>query len=243
MEKYSNIFLRAKVRKFRGFFIYLKNFEEANKKYEPIIKSYYSTVGNGSVTVEELPLPIVYYPALYGCFFVFSENINAPLYFCECTRNTIENYFIFLQETSERALYALNDKLFPPIISKQIKDWDEPLIHHIHFQEKICFACNRRLPKLSYCHPMYGGNFQQKYGWYKRQEILRLYIALNTKSEIDNLIEDYPPELYDDLKQLQHLQELGEDHLYSKIERIAENKIRLNFGFKKKLAKRGLVRQ
>lgn len=45
-----------------------------------------------SITIESLPLPIVFYPDSYGAFWAFAEDFGKQIYFCECEKKAISNY-------------------------------------------------------------------------------------------------------------------------------------------------------
>jgi hypothetical protein len=48
-----------------------------------------------TVTKENLPFPIVFYPGFYGAFFGFSESNNSSVLFCSCAEEAIQNYIRF----------------------------------------------------------------------------------------------------------------------------------------------------
>ena len=125
---------------------------------------------NEEVTFEKLPLPYVFYPPLYGAFFAFSDNLHSDIYFCECAREAIENYIKILQVAPIRNNPSRERSLFPQVIYKGIQSHANL---DIKYKPKLCFKCNKIVPQLRYCHPMYGGEFEQKYGWYIQQEYLR----------------------------------------------------------------------
>lgn len=78
-------------------------------KYAPILKS--GSIGLNSITMEDLPYPIVYYPSHYGAFFSFSKDIDEEICFCECEREGIENY-IALRKQSPLKSYT-GSKTYP----------------------------------------------------------------------------------------------------------------------------------
>ena len=127
------------------------------------------------VTYENLPYPYVYYPPTYGAFFSFSETINSDLYFCECEREAIENYLEIRKKaplkgyTGKRS-HPLDGALFPALVSQKSI---EQVNFTIQYKANLCFKCNHVIPRGRYCHPMYGGEFEQKHGWYIQQEYLK----------------------------------------------------------------------
>ena len=148
------------------------------------------------VTFENLPYPYVYYPPIYGAFFAFAEKINSDLYFCECEREAIENFFEIrancpLEGYTGIRINPLDGAIFPKKISLQSKEETD---FSIKFKENLCFKCNKIIPREDYCNSMYGGVFEQKHGWYIQQEYLKngidptrkhLGVILNNKCDIE----------------------------------------------------------
>ena len=127
------------------------------------------------INYEKLPLPYVYYPSLGGAFFAFSKNINSDIYFCECEKEAIKNYLDIIDKIDSPQYmkpfdksYPLNCYLFP----KQLQKEQISSINDLKFKPNLCFRCNKTVPQLNACHAMYGGLFEQKYGWYINQEYL-----------------------------------------------------------------------
>lgn len=169
-------------------------------KYSPILKS--GVVGLSSITMEDLPYPIVYYPSLYGAFFAFSDDIDSDIYFCECEREAIENYIALrkqspLKNYTGSKTYPLGSDYFSEMIAeKSRKNPDDPLAQ-FKFKPNLCHRCNNRLPRLDYCLDMYAGGskFKQTYGWFINQEYFRCGID---PYQSDNILEqNCPPEIMD----------------------------------------------
>lgn len=208
-----------------------------------------SGIGNGNCSLEKLPLPIVYYPELYGAFFGFSEDINGKIYFCECERNVIENYVklrkrLPLQNYSGSKTNPLGTDYFPEIISNISCSNPENPLSLFEFKKDLCFLCNNKIPHLSYCADMYGSQFKQKYGWYINQEYFRLgidpYQILN-----ENILPDKcPTDIYTNIKQYIQLynqlkQEPNNESLLEALslcekeyKNAVENSLRKRLGFK-----------
>jgi hypothetical protein len=55
-------------------------------------------VSLGTITRENLPYPIVYYPNHYGTFFAFAKDEKSQGTFCLCSRPAIENFIRLKQE-------------------------------------------------------------------------------------------------------------------------------------------------
>ena len=122
------------------------------------------------ITYENLPMPYVFYPPLYGAFFAFSESPNSDIYFCECEKEAIENYFEILKVAPIKNHASQESRLFPKKLYRTGESKFEP---QIKYKPNLCFRCNKVIPQLNFCHPMYGGKFEQKHGWYIQQEYLK----------------------------------------------------------------------
>lgn len=172
-------------------------------KYKGLIRhGNEEDVSLGAITYEELPLPIVYYPEHYGAFFGFSKDVGEKIYFCECERQAIMNYLKLRNKRSLRNQtgsnkYPLGSDCFPKTIAEMSKDYKGNPLEPFGFKENLCFRCNNKIPLLKYCHPMYGGLFKQRFGWYLRQEELKLGIDHYQIHELNVLPEECTPELYD----------------------------------------------
>ncbi len=259
--KNSEIWMRnAQYKREADFYDFLEQVKETAGKYAILINEHTSTVALGQITIEDLPYPIVYYPNLYGAFFAFSKDIGEPLVFCECERVAIENYIKLrrrkpLQNYSGDRTNPLGSDCFPPIVSRISKGSTNPL-SKFDFKEGICFRCNKIVPHLSYCLPMYGGGFKQHYGWYIQQEYYKLGIDKYQVGEPNVLEEVCDPETFDSLKRLKELQNdiyaegratrVGEAYPESymvntekakqisrQISQTVENSVRMQLGFKK----------
>lgn len=247
---YGNKYIGAN--DFHNFMLRLEN--EAGE-YAPLVRSSYSCIAMHSITMENLPLPIVHYPGIYGAFFAFSENVNGEIYFCECERKAIENYINLRKQKPLTnyvgyKTYPLGGDFFPEKISEKSRMWKDNPLNHVKFKEKICFACNGAIPKLLYCDPMYGDTFQQKYGWYKIQEMLRMGIdprmigSKNLIEDVNILKDECPTNLYDDFLRISELQNISstrrlaeneqeeESLLYGEFLGVINNKVRERFGYK-----------
>lgn len=226
------------------YFEFLDKLKLNSGKYSVLLNQQ-GEVALGSVTMEDLPLPIVYYPSHYGAFFTFSKDLGEDIFFCECERRAITNYIRLrsqmpLQNYTGPKTYPLGEDAFPPLISELSKDDTRNPLDYIKFASGICFRCNRKMPKKLYCHPMYGDKFTQHYGWYKKQEYFRLGIDDYQIADLNILKDECKPELYDSLRRLHFLMKqedipLDEIHrLHKDVDRLIENSVRVSFGFKNK---------
>ena len=134
---------------------------------------------------EELPLPYVLYPNLYGTFIGFATQVDEQIFFCSCLEPAIDNY-IELIKHNPKGLYSdqlimnpLSSHEFPPIIAKKSADYKTNPKEIIAFKDRICHKCNLATPSVRALHPMYGGKFKQYYGWYIKQQYFHLGIWKN----------------------------------------------------------------
>ena len=172
-------------------------------KYRPLIRiNNERDVSLGAITYEDLPLPIVYYPEHYGAFFGFAEDVGEKIFFCECQRQAIENYIELrkrrpLDNYIDSKAYPLGTDYFPKTVAKISITHKESPLAPFEFKENLCFRCNKKIPLMKYCHPMYGGIFKQRFGWYIKQEEFRLGIDPYQIRNLNILPEECTPELYD----------------------------------------------
>jgi hypothetical protein len=135
------------------------------------------------VIKEDLPYPFVHYPMLGGTFIGFSRTATEMPALCACTMSAVSNY-IRLNPASGRGenshplrMAPLDSRHFPSSIAQDSLGHDADPVQHIHFEEGICHRCQMKTPSLRYCHPMYGGQFVQVYGWYVGQTRFRFGVG------------------------------------------------------------------
>ena len=214
-------------------------------KYMPLVRNNNEReVSLGAITYEDLPLPIVYYPEHYGAFFGFSEDIGEKIYFCECQRQAIENYIALRKRqpldnyTGSKAI-PLGTDYFPKTIAEISIAHKEHPLEPFGFKESLCFRCNKKIPLMKYCHPMYGGVFKQRFGWYIKQEEFRLGIDPYQIRELNILPDECTPAFYDYVQRLAHLMNKNtgtEGELYKlqrEFQNAIENLVREQFGYPK----------
>lgn len=231
------------------FWDFQKRVEDEAGRYAPLLKN--STVGMDSITLEDLPYPIVYYPSHYGAFFAFAQDIDTELFFCECEKEAIENY-IKLRKNSPLSnyigskTYPLGSDYFPAIIAEQSQTCSEDPLSMLRFEHHLCHRCNNKVPRLKYCLDMYseGNKFKQAYGWFVNQEYFKHGIDPYQQTNI--LKDKCPPEILDYVFRCAGLRErlssnpenqdiLDEIDMYSKeFHNSIENLARESLGFKKK---------
>jgi len=214
---------------------------------------------DGTVATEPgLPLPSVHYPGFYGAFFGFSESADSEIYLCSCATIAVENYIQFrLDEENRRNSdpeknFILSKTKFPQkLVRRLMKDGTSPdhgVIDRIRFRGGICHECNTITPLYGYCVPMYGGAFEQKYGWYINKQSFE-YGVMPVSFKV--LQDSCPDEVFsaNDLDKNEFIAKYSAlpDHELivlqardgefkkktRKIQNIIENEVRVKFGFKK----------
>jgi hypothetical protein len=160
------------------------------------------------VVQEDLPLPFVHYPNLGGTFIGFSRTPTEKSVLCSCSEPAVRNY-IRLNPSSSRPLNShplrmapLDSGYFPDSFARDSLGHDDDPMQCLRFEERICHRCQMRTPSLRYCVPMYGGQFNQAYGWYVRQTRLRFGVA-----GAEFLVDVCPPEIQEPLQRLSSINE------------------------------------
>jgi len=207
---------------------------------------------------KDLPLPLVYYPGHYGAFFAFGQSKNSEISFCSCAKKAINNYIRFRVECTDTINsdplrnFILSKAKFPQQIVNtlmdQYKNAGKDIIKQLNFENEICHECNKITPTYSYCHPMYGGVFEQKFGWYINKQSLEYGVMPVSFKILDDICPDEVFSLLDGGKKgfLTKYNGLSETDLIMaqacdsyfqkcsrKIRKIIENEVRVKFGFKK----------
>lgn len=191
-------------------------------------------VVHGAIVRENLPFPFVVYPNHYGTFIGFSENEKLDqVFLCECERLPFENYLRL--HGNNRSLNA-NELRMAPLDSFYFPDHFARLSltktpdEAVNFQSNLCHKCNSSVPSMIYCHPMYGGTFKQKYGWYINQTCFRLGVGSHGYQFIEDVCS---PELANQITHALHLRENAENfgtEPLREIDKIFENVTREEFG-------------
>jgi len=206
----------------------------------------------------DLPFPYVNYPGHYGAFIAFGKDKNSEIFFCSCSKISITNYISFrikydqgLNSDPHRN-FILSKAVFPVQVVKKLFDQDEnsgqDVITKLNFKDEICHECTKQTPKYSYCHPMYGGVFEQNYGWYINKQSFE-YGVMPVRYRI--LEEICPDEVfslldsgkknflanYNGLSEYELIMVQAQDSSFQKatrkIRNVIENEVRVKFGFKK----------
>jgi hypothetical protein len=130
---------------------------------------------------RDLPFQRVHYPGHYGYFMAFAKGCDGEAALCSCAELAVRNYLAL--KLGGRARYddpmaaaPLSSRHFPPAISTLSLLSSDPLAS-VRFIPGLCHRCNPAVPTLLWCHPMYGTEFERRYGWYTKQAMLRNGIA------------------------------------------------------------------
>ena len=132
---------------------------------------------SGTIQRENLPLPHVEYPGLYGTFIGYRESADAPLLFCSCQERAITACLHMDELVSEGVFspaaeyksFGAFGPAFPPSL-----DRNEPPVSGIRYGQGLCHRCNEHIPGCLYCHEMYAAPFEQTFGWYLNIEMFNL---------------------------------------------------------------------
>lgn len=207
---------------------------------------------------SNLPLPIVFYPGHYGAFLAFGHSESSEIFLCSCAKKAIVNYIRFRIEYAEtinsdpQRNFILSKTKFPQKIVARLlenkEDLDQAVLNHLNFKNEICHECNKVTPSYNYCHPMYGGVFEQNFGWYINKQSYEYGVMPVSFKILDDICPDEVFSLLDDGKEefLTKYNGLSETDLLMaqtrdsyfqkctrKIRNIIENEVRVKFGFKK----------
>lgn len=189
---------------------------------------------NSVVTEKDLPLPIVYYPPLWGAFFAFAESKHSSqIFLCNCTKKPIENYLLLKNSVlNSYECSPLNPKLFPSaIIDIVSKNTSNPL-SALKFRDGLCHKCNHITPRLRY-HERYLNSFAQRYGWFISQKFFELGIYPQIDSKLIYLKDsskNLPPDEFDKILKKDYS---SAESFIKAIKTFVENLTREEFGHKK----------
>ena len=142
--------------------------------------SWLAPVSLGGVVFEpSLPLPWVNYPNHYGAFFAFAESQKGPWSLCQCALTPLSHLAQLNRQyrphpnSDARRMAPLDSYHVPDDIAKDSMQRSDDPITALQFKPKLCHRCNLVPPTQRYCHEMYGGRFDQSFGWYVNQSRLR----------------------------------------------------------------------
>jgi len=140
---------------------------------------------NSQQATESLPFPIVFYPGHYGTFLGFA-SADAPnrICLCSCAEPAVANFLVLRGDRPRNVdslrKAPLDSAHFPLEIASRSNAVDDVWVA-LEFVPGLCHRCNLARPSLNYCHPMYGGQFIQGFGWYVNQAFYRLGVEPRPK--------------------------------------------------------------
>ncbi len=222
--------------------------------YKPRDKTV--TIGGASTYEGQLPLPVVHYPGYFGTFHGYSAENDESIIFCECAKRAIVNCLTLNYElrifrrAGDRTF--VSERNFPQNFSERFYTNSQPtlndVIDQLKFRSKICHKCNLVVPKYRYCHENYGGVFRQHFGWYIDQRLFDFGIDPDGFHFAPDSFPYYVISVFKDASD-EYQSEFGalfgskpfsikcatfeHQEIIKEVRRIAENEIRLEYGFKK----------
>jgi len=142
----------------------------------PSIDTELSPVSDGHVIIEsDLPLPVVYYPPLFGTFLGFAPDRRSTPALCACAKPALANLLRLRPILrARRVVHEARRSYFPLILAGKFTAWKDRSGFPLVFQPGLCHRCNAHKPTLRYCDASQGTPFVQSYGWYINQAYLRL---------------------------------------------------------------------
>ncbi len=107
---------------------------------------------------NNLPIPYVHYPHKAGVFFGYSKSKYSKIYFCECNRKAILNYFEFLKKID---IFNVHPLTLTPLHYNPIK-YSFPVNYQnfiysydkLSFKSGICHKCNKIIEKYEIYYPI-----------------------------------------------------------------------------------------
>ena len=144
----------------------------------------------GMVSREDLPLPYVHYPDMYGIFIGFASDENFEPMLCECSHTALINYLKIRKIYNEHNYPLFEQRSFPKRLEKYLIDSNADDFQGILFWENLCHKCNGKNPHYSYQHEMYGSRFSQDYGWYINQASLTMGLDLYSFNFLEDVCQE-----------------------------------------------------
>jgi hypothetical protein len=133
------------------------------------------SIADGDIVEEDLPLPVVYYPHLFGTFLGFARDRKSAAVMCACARPAVANLLcLYPALRAGRAFHEARRAYFPEAIAGKLSARNNRTALPISFQPGLCHRCNTSRPTRRYCDDSSGPPFIQTCGWYVNQAYLRL---------------------------------------------------------------------
>jgi hypothetical protein len=134
-------------------------------------------IADGHVVKEDLPLPVVHYPPLFGTFLAFARDFRSAPVLCTCARPALENLLRLRPN-----LLMLADPgdvpggFFPRAIARRLSHWQARGPFPVAYAPGVCHRCLGATPALPYGDETFSSQFCRSHGWYVNQAYLRLGI-------------------------------------------------------------------
>lgn len=133
-----------------------------------------------SVFEKGMPFQIVHYPNQYGAFICYSESYDAEVYFCSCNTDMLEKAVLMDHELKAYLPNPIILSNVAPVALRSAIKYNNGKLEHLNVMDGLCHRCNLSTPTVRYKHEMYGGLFSQYYGWYIKQQKIRLGVSPDT---------------------------------------------------------------
>ena len=149
------------------------------------------------ISKENLPLPFVHYPSIYGVYLAFGESLDSVPKLCECSRKSFNQAtakFISKSEVYSNKVRALLPRALTDFYLSEEDDRGpgsvvpmetiKVIFKETEFSEGLCHVCNPDvIPAFHYA--LGGNSFKNNYGWYIEQ--VRLEHGLSPYTETSPL--------------------------------------------------------
>ena len=150
---------------------------EIPKEPEWRAENYKDIIRDKRDFVENLPLPHVRYPDVYGTWLSFRSTFDAQPWFCSCQKPAMIN-FLRMNEVTTHYRLRPGDSLLSHFLDSSSVEFFTP-IHSIDdlrrencFKDSICHRCNLKVPSVRWSNHPSHSVFMQHFGWYVKQSHL-----------------------------------------------------------------------
>jgi len=132
-------------------------------------------VADGNVVREALPLPVVYYPALFGTFLAFAPDGRSRPALCACARPAVEHLLRLRPDLLRLGVTPDGlEAYFPAAVARRMTPSGGASL--VRYVSGVCHQCNGATPSLRYCEDGLASSLMPTFGWYVHQTHLRLGI-------------------------------------------------------------------
>ena len=206
---------------------------------------------------KSLPLSWAHYPDSFGsgAFIGFSESTKSDVFMCSCSMKAIDRYLYLTKKLnvwrSVKNKTIVDEKIFPPQITQKVIDQNctshNDILDLLLFKDNICHKCENAVPEHRFCSPMYGGLFNQFYGWYLSSKLYENgvdprgshFCPVFFSSEIKDIFNNATTEYFNEYSSLYKyapfsISSASFEHQdkIKQVKRFIENLVRDDFGYK-----------